>query len=374
MNEPIRVLQVLGTMNRGGAENMIMNLYREIDRNKVQFDFVVHTDEECSFGEEIRSLGGKIFAAPKYTLKNHFAYKKWWKKFLKGHPEYRVIHGHMYSIASIYLGIAKKYGLVTIAHSHSTSFRKKKEALIRTALQLPLRNISDWLFACSDKAGIWLYGKNCKNRKNYLLFKNAINPLKFAYNKKTAEAVRKELGLEGKFVVGHVGSLSIPKNHTFLVDIFKEIKKEIPEAHLLLVGDGSQRQNILNKVEHYGVADSITLMGVRTDVEILLQSMDCFVFPSLYEGLPVSVVEAQAAGLPCFVSTNVTDEVCVTDLAIRLPLELGAEEWSKRIVEKKDSFVKTNMEEQIKKSGYDIKDTASWLQEFYIREFDKKLR
>ena len=371
MDGSIRVLQVFGAMNRGGAENMIMNLYREIDRDKVQFDFVVHTEEECSFDEEIRSLGGKIFAAPKYNVKNHFAYKKWWKRFLESHPEYRIIHGHMYSIASIYLKIAKKNGLVTISHSHSTSFRKKKQALIRTVLQLPLRNISDWLFACSDKAGMWLYGKNCDKRKNYLVFKNAIDPLKFACDKATEDEVRKELSIEGKFVVGHVGSLSMPKNHTFLIDIFKKIKKEIPEAHLLLVGDGPQRQNIIRKIESYGLADSITLTGLRTDVERLLQAMDCFVFPSLYEGLPVSVVEAQAAGLNCFVSANVTDEVCVTDLAVRLPLELGADEWSNKIVEKKSSFVKTNMQEQIKKAGYDIKDTASWLQEFYISETDK---
>lgn len=371
MDEPIRVLQVLGAMNRGGAENMIMNLYREIDRDKVQFDFVVHTDKECSFNEEIRSLGGKIFSAPKYTIKNHFAYKKWWKKFLKSHPEYRVIHGHMYSIASIYLGIAKKYGLVTIAHSHSTSEGKGVVAVVKKIIRAPLKNIADYLFACSDKAGEWLYGKKFLKKENYILLKNAIDTKKFLYNEKTEERIRKEFGLDGKFVLVHVGRFSPPKNHSFLLDIFAEIYKKDKNCRLLLVGDGGLRPQIEAQVKKLNIAEGVVLTGIREDVHEVLQAADCFVFPSLYEGLPVTVVEAQAAGLPCFISDTITDEVCATELVCQLPINCGTTIWEKALLGISNGTAHKDVIKDIIEAGYDIKTTTQWLMQFYVEKWKK---
>lgn len=366
MSEPKRILQVLGRLNRGGAENMVMNLYRAVDREKVQFDFVIHTDKHCDFTDEVLALGGKIFSAPRYNVKNHFTYKKWWKKFLREHPEYKIVHGHMYSIASIYLKIAKRYGCTTISHSHSSSAKSGIAGKVRLLTQLPLRNIPDWLFACSDKAGQWLYGKNVKNRKNYMLLTNAIDTDKYVYDSKIREKVRDEFNLGEKFVVGHVGRIFAPKNHKYLLEVFKEILKEKSDAMLMIVGTGPMENEVKEKVKELGLTENVIMTGVRSDVNELMQAMDCFVFPSLYEGLPVTVVEAQTAGLLCFVSDTVTDEVSLTDLVTMLSIEKSPKEWADLILEKTASFKRTNTRQLIIDAGYDIASTAEWLQKFYL--------
>ncbi len=368
MAEPKRILQVLGRLNRGGAENMVMNLYRAVDREKVQFDFIIHTDKHCDFTDEVLSLGGRIYSAPRYNVKNHFAYKKWWNKFFSEHPEYKVIHGHMYSIASIYLKIAKKYGLMTISHSHSSSAKSGIAGKVRLLTQRPLRNIPDWLFACSGLAGEWLYGKDVKKRENYVLLQNAIDTDKYVYNSETEKEVRTEFNLGEKFVVGHVGRIFAPKNHRYLLQVFGEIKKQKPDAHLMIVGTGPMEDKVKGWVKEFGIEDSVTMTGVRSDVNCVMQSFNCFVFPSLYEGLPVTVVEAQTASLPCFVSDTVTDEVCLTELVTMLSIEKAPKEWADIILEKTASFNRTDTKQLIIDAGYDIATTAEWLQEFYLKE------
>lgn len=371
MGEPIRVLQVFGVLNRGGAESMLMNIYRNIDRTKVQFDFVVHTDKECAFYDEIRALGGTIYTVPRYNGKNHFVYVKAWKKFFREHPEYKVVHGHNYSVASIYLKIAKKFGCTTIVHSHSTSERKNFAGFFKKIIQHSLRNRSEWLFACSDKAGEWLYGDSCTKRENYFLLKNAVDTEKYRINTDSRERIRKELGIEENFVFGHVGRFNTPKNHTFLIDIFNEVYKENKNARLLLVGDGSLRVEIEKKIEDLGIKDAVIFTGIRTDVNVVLQAMDCFVFPSLYEGLPVTVIEAQSAGLRCFISDTITDEVCVTDLVRQLPIDCGTQQWKDALLEAAKVDVHRDVINEIVEAGYDIKTTSEWLAEFYIRESEK---
>lgn len=365
MSEPIRVLQVFGRMNRGGAESMIMNLYREIDREKVQFDFVVHTDKKCAFDDEIQSLGGKIFSVPRYNGKNHFQYVNAWKNFFREHPEYKIIHGHIYSVASIYLKVAKKFGFVTIAHSHSASDVGGLAAFVKKIIQIPLKNTADYLFACSDKAGEWLYGKTCTRQKNYYLLKNAIDTDLYRHNSELREKMRKELGVENNFVLGHVGRFNTPKNHKFLLDIFSEVYKKDRNCRLLLVGDGNLRPELEEKMEALGIRDAVIMTGVRTDVNNLLQAMDCFVFPSLYEGLPVTVIEAQAAGLSCFISDRITDEVCITELVKRIPINQGTKCWEEALASASEETIRKNVTDKIINAGYDIKSTSKWLMDFY---------
>lgn len=368
MAEPKRILQVLGRLNRGGAENMVMNLYRAVDREKIQFDFVIHTDKHCDFTDEVLSLGGRIYSAPRYNVKNHFAYKKWWNKFLSEHPEYQVIHGHMYSIASIYLKIAKKYGLMTISHSHSSSAKSGIAGQVRLLTQRPLRNIPDWLFACSGLAGEWLYGKDVAKRENYILIPNAIDTAKYVYDGNVEKEVREEFNLAEKFVVGHVGRIFAPKNHKYLIMVFKEIKKKKNNAHLMIVGTGPMEDEVRGWVKDLGLENDVTMTGVRSDVNRIMQGFDCFVFPSLYEGLPVTVVEAQTASVQCFVSDTVTDEVCLTELVTMLSIEKNPQEWADIILEKTDGFYKYNTKQKIVDADYDIQSTAAWLQEFYLKE------
>lgn len=367
MTEPIRVLQVLGRLNRGGAESMIMNLFRGVDREKIVFDFVIHTKEHCDFTDEILSLGGRIYSAPRYNGRNHFAYKKWWNNFFKEHSEHKVIHGHMYSIASIYLKIAKKYGLITIAHSHTSSAKTGFSGMIKRIIQAPLKNIPDWLFACSDNAGRWLYGKNVGKRKNYILLKNAIEMQKYVCSPEISGKIRSELDIEDKFVVGHIGRMVPAKNHPYLLDVFKEFLQINENSVLLLVGDGPSRKEIEKKAQFLGIHEKVIFTGVRSDVNEVLQAMDCFVFPSLYEGLGIVVIEAECLGLPCFINESLPEELYINENIYGISLKKTPKEWAKIISEKRDSKISEEVaKENVKNAGYDINVTAKMLENFYI--------
>lgn len=225
MKEKIRILHVLGGLNRGGAETMVMNVYRNIDRSKIQFDFIIHTTEKCDYEDEIKNLGGEIYRVPRYNGKNHIVYKNVWHKFFRLHSEYKIIHGHLRSTAAIYLNIAKKYKLKTIAHSHNTSSGSGVAAVIKNVMQIPIRYIADYLFACSDDAGKWLFGKNVINNKKYRIIENSIDCDSYMYNDHLRNNMRKSLDLNDKYVIGHVGRFNIQKNHEFLLEVFLNCKK-----------------------------------------------------------------------------------------------------------------------------------------------------
>lgn len=364
MAGPIRILHVIGIMNRGGAETMIMNLYRNIDRTKVQFDFVENSDEPAAFDDEIRALGGRIYRCPHYNGKNHFSYVRWWKEFFRGHRgEYPIVHGHIGSTAAIYLSIAKKNGAYAIAHSHSAGM----DSILYRAYSYPTRHIADHFFACSRDAGIVRYGKRIGNNHTCCeVLTNAIDVCKFTFCPQTRTAVRNSLGIDAStFVVGHVGRFAEAKNHAFLIDIFAQIHQRRPDAVLLLVGDGELRPQIEKQIADKGLQDSIILTGVRSDVNRLLQAMDVFVFPSLYEGLPVSIIEAQAAGLPCLISDKVPIECKKTGLVTQIPLASGAQAWADAVFQAV-SVPRVDTAEQIRNAGYDIFETAKWLQNYYL--------
>lgn len=300
MKRPIRILHVLGRLDRGGAETMVMNLYRNIDRTRVQFDFIIHTNDECDYDEEILSLGGIIYHIPQFNGKNFLQFKKAWHSFFKTHPEYKIIHGHVRSTASIYLWIAKKYGLITIAHSHNTSSGVGFSAFIKNTLQYPLRYIADYLFACSKSAGQWLFGKKVLKKNNFIILKNAIDSQKYIYDPNIRIKVRKELQIADKFVIGHIGRFNIQKNHDLLINIFNTVHNRNKNSILLIVGDGELRSSIQKKVENLGLMDSVIFLGVRSDIPELIQAMDFFLFPSLFEGLGIVAIEAQVSWASLF--------------------------------------------------------------------------
>lgn len=366
MNQQIRILHVIGQMNRGGAESMIMNIYRKIDRTKIQFDFVVHTDSICDFDDEIKLLGGKIYNCPRFTGINIVSYIKFWNEFFKEHKEYKIIHGHIGSSASIYLEIAKKNGLFTIAHSHSGGFDTGIKGSMYILFSYPTRFIADYFFACSESAGISRYGKRVVNNKTiFSVLKNAIDVNQYAFSEEIRDKKRKELDLENKFVIGHVGRFDKAKNQEYLVEIFKLIAKKNENAILILIGDGELRPHIFEKVKNYGLGDRVIFTGVRSDVNELLQAMDVFVFPSIYEGLPVTVIEAQAAGLPCIISDTITDEVCITPLVEKLSIEQEPMVWVRNI-ELLNKNIHENFSRKIKNCGYDINTSVLSLEKFYL--------
>lgn len=365
MDQQIRILHVIGRMNRAGAETMIMNLYRKIDRNKIQFDFVVHTEEKCDFDDEILSLGGKIYRVPRFKGNNILSYKRAWNNFFKKHKEYKIIHGHIGSSAAIYLKIAKKYGLYTIAHSHNTEMGEGIKGLMYKVFSYPTRYIADYFFACSDLAGICRYGKNIIHQKNYSLLKNAIDCEEFSYDESIRIKKRKEFGIEEKFVLGNVARFNVQKNHEYLIEIFKLITQEDENAVLMLVGDGERKKIIANKINQYKLNDKVIFTGVREDVNDIMKAMDVFIFPSLYEGLPVTLIEAQASGLPCLISDTITDEVCITPLVEKLPINKDQMMWVNRIKSLK-GYEHKNFLEDIKKMGYDIDSSVLNLEKFYL--------
>jgi len=363
----IRVLHVLEGMRKGGAEAVVMNLYRNVDRSRVQFDFMVHTTDKCAYDDEILGLGGRIFRVPLYNVINHLTYKKAWHDFFKNNADnYKVIHAHMISLASIYLKIASKYGLKTIAHSHNMGAIKDLKRFILDMWKIPLKHIADYLFACSLAAGEWIFGKDhCKN-PNFFVLNNGINTEKFIYNQAVREQKRKEFDIENKFVVGHIGRFATQKNHSFLIDIFKSIYEKNNNAALLLVGEGELRDPIKDKVRALGLEASVIFTGVRSDISDLLCAMDVFLFPSLYEGLGIVLIEAQANGLHCITSDVVPQEAKVTKLIEYVSLNESASHWADKIFLLAKGYKRQNMQEEITQAGFEIKKVAKWTEEFYL--------
>lgn len=366
--QPIRILHVIGIMHRGGAETMIMNYYRHIDRTKVQFDFVENSDRSAEFDEEITALGGRIYRCPHYTGKNHFQYIAWWKAFYARHGgDYKAVHGHIGSTAAIYLSLAKKVGLYTVAHSHNTCGWSLKD-MVYQIYAYPTRFVADSFFGCSRDAGISRYGRRtCSKSDKFRVLNNAIEKDKFTFNSEVREKLRSQLGISEKIVIGHAGRFVDQKNHVFLIRIFAEIHRRNPDVVLLLLGDGEKRPEIERLVHRLGLEKAVFFEGVRENINDYYQAMDIFVLPSLYEGLGIVAVEAQAAGLPCVISDGVSKECVVTrDLVRVCRLRDTADHWAEQIL----SCVgkeRTDTSDQLKRSGYDIKENAAWLERFYLK-------
>lgn len=374
MQEPIRIVHNIASLHLDGSQAFVMNMYRNIDRSKVQFDFVVTPETKEGFYDEITNLGGKIFSCPRYKGTNHIQYNKWWDDFFNEHPEYKVIHGHVRSTASIYLKIAKRHGLVTIAHSHSTSNGNGISAIVKRIMQLPIRKQADYLFACSDKAGKWLYGEKAITQQNYYMIPNGVDLKRFEFDVNKRNQMRMTLGIKkDMMILGHIGRLSTPKNHKFLLNVFNKYHKINSNSKLLLVGDGELFDCIKEHIDKLNISDAVIMTGSKQNTEDYYQVMDIFVFPSLWEGLPVSVVEAQANGLQCLISDVITHDVDLTDLIQYLPLD--EELWLGAIVEahKKKRMGLTN--ENIQRlQPFDALTVANKLQEFYLKQDERARR
>lgn len=364
MGTPIRILHMIAILEMGGSQSMIMNLYRAIDRNKIQFDFIVdHPDRNTELRNEIKSLGGNIFSFPTFRGKNLYEIRKTWDRFFKEHPEYKVLHTHSRSYASIYLPIAKRHGLVTISHSHSTSNGKGMSAKIKDLLQLPIRHQADYMFACSREAGKWLFGKRAVKSSRFKVIPNSIDSHLFIYNQERREQVRKELGIRDSFIVGHVGRLSKPKNHSFLLKCFKELNSHHKDSILLLVGDGELGNEIKNEAKRLKIEKSVIFTGSQINTYDYYQAMDCFVFPSLWEGFGIAVVEAQASGLHCIVSDRVPPDVDIgAHLITFLSIDDIVQKWEGEMSKKYD---RKNTAEYVIKAGFDITQNAVKMQKFY---------
>lgn len=362
----IRVLQVATYMGRGGLESMIMNYYRHIDREKVQFDFLVHRQERAAFDDEIESLGGRIYRLPRLVPWNK-GYLSALDRFFVEHPGYKIVHVHQDCLSSVILNAAARHDIpVRIAHSHSANQDKNLKYPIKLWYKRSIPEYATNLFACGKDAGDWMF---CG--APFQIINNAIDVAAYAYNPTKRQEMRRQLGLENEFTVGHVGRFNQPKNHPFLLDIFAALMQREPNAVLLLVGGGEDMLKIQAKAQMLGIAERVRFLGVRSDVADLMQTMDVFVFPSLYEGLPVTMVEAQASGLPCLISDKVPPECILTDgLVDVLPLSAAPKTWAEKILEKR-AVPRTDRRNEIAAHGFDITTEAVKLQEFYINAYEQ---
>ncbi|RXJ45962.1 glycosyltransferase family 1 protein [Gelidibacter gilvus] len=376
--KPIRVLHVLTIMNLGGAETMIMNYYRHIDKNKVQFDFLLHREDKGFFDDEIEYLGGKIYRMPAISPKNYFLYKKKLNIFFSEHPEYKIVHSHLNALSSIILSVAKSKNIpYRIAHSHlavesmvlknifkkNTDIKATLKDFVQSLIRGKVKKVATHFFACGEKAGDWLFGQ--KNKTKVTIINNAIHASSFSYNTIKADKMKEEFGIKNKKVIGHVGRFNEQKNHFLLIKIFNEIYKKNNNCVLLLIGNGNLKDKVKEEAKRLNIYKNILFLGLRDDIPELLQGFDLFLFPSLYEGLPVTLIEAQASGLKIITSSTVTKEVDITGLITFIDLEKPEFHWAESVLNN-INYNRKNTFNQIKEGGYDIFENAKKLQIFYL--------
>lgn len=363
--EPIRIAQVIGKWVGGGVEAVVMNYYCHIDKSKIQFDFICDEDSTNIPYEEIEKLGGKVILIPPYQ--KLFRYHKELKRILK-EGNYKIVHSHINTLSVFSLFAAKCAKVpVRIAHSHSTTNKKEKKKNLMKQVLKPFSKLfaTDYM-CCSELAGRWLFGDKLYDEKKIYLLNNAIDLHKFEYNEKIREEVRKELNIDEKtFVMGHIGRFVEQKNHNFLIEIFAELYKEKPNSVLMLVGQGPLQDDMKEKVEQLELSNNVMFLGQRNDAARLYQAIDVFVLPSLYEGLPVVGVEAQAAGLLCVLSDDMTKETKVLDTTVFNTLNQSASEWAKTILTKSNEYTRQKTNDEMKNKNFDIDTEACKLEKVY---------
>ena len=369
--EPVRVLHIVGAMYPGGMENFIMNLYEHIDRDKVQFDFAVHARKPGDYKDRIEAMGGRVYELPRLTrhpVRNLRALKS-----LVRENGYAAVVRHTASaLVTPQLLAAKLGGAMTVCHSHNETDPAK---FLHYAGRLLMGISADRRMACSQKAGTWMYG-----RRSFEVIRNAIDIDRFAYSEEGEKRIRQETRTAGAHIYGHIANFIASKNHMFLIDIFEQIAREDPDAVLLCLGEGELRPQIEERITRSTCRDRIILAGMRTDVADCMSAMDVLLFPSLFEGLPLTLIEAQAAALPCLVSDAVTGDVVVTKGLVHFEsIRRPAQVWAMQAKALLDGAgtegkrkVRRPQRESIAAAGYDISKVAADYERFCLAAKDGK--
>lgn len=368
--KPIRVLVLIDQMDRTSAATMVMNYMRHIDRDKIKYDFLVNREARSDYEDEIKALGGNVYHMSPLYLNKLGQYKKQFRYFLAEHGEYDIIHSHLEERSYYALKIAKEMGIeIRICHGHSRPTYMNWKRPIRCILKYKVRSYCTYGMACSLEVAKWLFGLD-KSQRAYIL-KNAIDTDKFRKDGIIARQVREELGLGDNYVIGHVGRFTRHKNHKKLLDIFAELHRRIPNSKLVIVGGGNSakeidyKEKIARRAREMQLMDAVIFTGVRDDVERVMQAFDVFVLPSLHEGFPVTLIEAQAAGIKCVVSDEVDLQCNLTGDMEFLPLALRSSMWANTIIR----MLNRSFEDKsasVREKGYDIVECAKMLENLYI--------
>lgn len=363
-----RVAHIIGQMGIGGAETWLMNIYRHIDRDAISFDFIVHMTEPQAFDKEIRELGGHIIpVSSKYEslIRN----MKETTAALRG---YDIVHIHLASAFGVLDAIsAMRAGVkVRILHAHTTKAYGVKRFLMNYAFKLLVPLVATHLFACSEKAGRYMFPNRSVDSKRYRTVNIGVDTERFAYNLEIRENMRRELDLEDRPVIVQVGRFHGVKNHAFTLEAFAKIRNSVADAVLVMVGGGPMEDEIKSKAQEMGLLDSIRFLGIRTDVPEILQAADLFVMPSLFEGFSCAAIEAQTSGLMCLISDTVTDKIrLVPEICEMLPIDQGTEIWGERIKQiLTQGYKRMDRSTNIRQAGYDIREIAKEIENIYGKQ------
>lgn len=359
MSEPIRILHIVGAMYPGGMENFIMNLYEKIDRNRLQFDIVVHMRKKDDYVERIRQMGGRVYELPRLTkrpVQNLVGLFRIVKR-----NQYKLVIRHTpNALAAPQLLAARMAGAHTVCHSHNETDPQK---LLHAIGKLLMKAAAAERFACSEKAGRWMYG-----RQSFRVIHNAIDIRKFAYRPEASRRIRDEFHLGDARVYGHIANFISSKNHLYLLRIYKEISELDGDARFFCLGDGSLRAQIEAEIKRLGLEDKVILTGVRKDAADFMSCFDVFIFPSVFEGLPLTLIEAQAAGLPCLISDTITKDVVVSENLVRWEsIERPPGVWAKEAVRMGIDADRGCQYERIAAAGYDIETLARWYEQYVTK-------
>lgn len=368
MNKPIRILHCVTIMNRNGLENRLMDIYRNIDRSLIQFDFMTNRKEAGEFDAEIEQLGGKVYHMSRIAPKSFFRYIRELRAFFQEHTEYKIVHSHLNTLSTWPLMMAKKAGVpIRIAHSRNASMDKNFKMIYKAFSRLFINGQATDRFACSRSAGIWLFGKKQVEQDTFHVIPNAIQLDKFLYSEDKRNKMRSELGIkEDELAVVCVARFSLQKNHGFLLKVFSEIQKKNPNSKLYLVGQGELEQEIRGMVSKLGLTDSVVFLGSRSDVGDVLTAMDAFLFPSFYEGFGTVIIEAQCSALPMLASDTIPCETKLCDCVEFASIKEEPDEWAEKILALIEKTERKDNSELIRENGYDIRQSYAWMQKFYL--------
>lgn len=369
-----RVLHVIGVMDLGGAETLIMNVYRNLDRNSIQFDFVALSLNEGEYDPEIMRMGGRIFRIPPPSTVGLVKSGQAFRRILRQYGPFAAVHSHVQQFSGFIAFIAAREGIpVRVVHSHTTRDARNDQGLRRAysgVMRVLIRKYGTSLVGCSVEACRTLFGPKCLNDGRVRVVHNGVDSTQFVPQEEHRDRTRHQLGLDSDAtVLCHVGNFCVPKNHRFLIATFREIARRVPKSHLLLVGDGPLRTEIASLVSEWQLQERITILGHRRDIPALLGAADMFIFPSLYEGVPTALIEAQMAGLACLASSRITPEA---DLGIGLiafrSLEIGPKQWANEALHVLDTQWRVCLPDRtraLQETGYDISAVAKELEAIY---------
>lgn len=363
--EKVKILHYIPGFKFGGIESRLIDWYKGIDRTKVQFDVLVHTDLDNDLLTLIKEMGGQVYITEKFSLRNYMNFIREIRKFFNSNNDYAAVHSHSLVTGYFILKRAKKHRIPKlIIHSRTKSFIGERSIFVKKILKRMTAKIANTYFACSKEAGEFLF-QGIK-KENFTVIKNGIQVEKFIYDSVVRDSVRASLNLKNSFVIGHVGRFTYAKNHLFLIELFKDVCERIDNAILLLVGEGPSIDEVKNLIHKYNLQDRVIFAGYKPNVNEYFQAMDVFVFPSHFEGFGTVVVEAQASGLKCLVSTGVPDSVDISGLTEHLSLSEDIRVWTEKVVDISKGYTRKNMLVEVREAGYDAKDISKFLEKQYM--------